>query len=87
MNFQLKPQDLPLIEAAIGLGDWLAGAPGHHAGAEGGDLLLQDGLRRLPAVTPANSTRNTASASLKVRTSRTRASIAGGKSHFTRRAN
>ena len=52
MDFQLKLQDDPLIRAALGLGDWLLVYPDTTEEQKTAVFLLQDGLRRLPAVTP-----------------------------------
>ncbi len=52
MEFQIKPEDEPLIQAAIGMGDWLLAHPDTTKEQKQAIVLLQDGLRRLPAVTP-----------------------------------
>jgi hypothetical protein len=51
MEFQIKPEDEPLIQAAIGMGDWLLAHPDTTEEQKQAIVLLQDGLRRLPAVT------------------------------------
>lgn len=52
MEFQIKPEDEPLIQAAIGMGDWLLAHPDTTEDQKQAIVLLQEGLRRLPAVTP-----------------------------------
>lgn len=52
MEFQIKPEDEPLIQAAIGMGDWLLAHPDTTKKQKQAIVLLQDGLRRLPTVTP-----------------------------------
>lgn len=52
MYFQLKPEDEPLTKAALGMGDWLLAHPSTTEEQKTAILLLQEGLRRLPAMTP-----------------------------------
>jgi len=52
MEFQIKLEDKPLIQAAIGMGDWLLAHPDTTEEQKQAIVLLQEGLRRLPAVTP-----------------------------------
>lgn len=52
MEFQIKPEDEPLIQAAIGMGDWLLAHPDTTEEQKQAIVLLQDGLRHLPAIMP-----------------------------------
>jgi len=52
MKFDIRPQDWPLITAAVGLGDWLANFKDATKEQVEAIRSLQAALRRLPEVSP-----------------------------------
>lgn len=52
MMYAIRPEDERLIEAAIGLGDWIVAQPGITVAQRAAVEALQDALRGLPSVPP-----------------------------------